>query len=66
MSENLTKRLRSFAWRLGMVLVAVALDFTAKNLADFEISDDYTVVIGLLLGEVSKWITNKAKVGRAK
>ena len=47
-----------------MVLVAVALDFTAKNLGDFEIPDHYTVVIGLLLGEVSKWITNKVKVGK--
>jgi hypothetical protein len=59
MNEQLEKRLKSFAWRLGMMLLAVTLDFTAKNLGDFEISDEITVILGLVLGEVSKLLNSR-------
>jgi hypothetical protein len=59
MNEVFVKRLKSFAWRLGMMLVAVALDFTAKNLADFEMSPEITVILGLVLGEISKALNSK-------
>ena len=59
----MTKRFKSFLWRLGMVIVAVVLDFTAKNLADFELNDSITLVLGLMLGELSKFISN-VKMGK--
>jgi hypothetical protein len=59
MNEVYVKRLKSFAWRLGMMLLAVALDFTAKNLGDFEMSDEITVILGLVLGELSKYLNSK-------
>lgn len=55
----LSNRVKSFLWRLGMMLVATALDFTAKNLTDFDLSTQTTVILGLILGEVSKFIANR-------
>lgn len=56
MNEQLQKRLTSFAWRLGMMLLAVTVDFTAQNLGIFEMSPTVVTVLGLVLGEVSKFI----------
>lgn len=56
MNEQLQKRLSSFAWRLGMMLLAVTVDFTVQNLGMFEMSPTVTTVLGLVLGEVSKYL----------
>jgi hypothetical protein len=61
MNAQLSKRLQSFAWRLGMVLLAAAIDYTATNLGIFELDDTTTVVLGLVLGEVSKFLNNMTK-----
>jgi len=60
MNEQLKKRLKSFCWRGGMMLLAVAVDFTANNLADFQFPVGVTVVLGLVLGEISKALNKKA------
>lgn len=40
-------------------MIVVALDFTAKNLADFNLPDEMTLILGLILGEVSKQLNSK-------
>lgn len=55
----MNNRLKSFAWRLGMVLVAAAVNFLLKDFASLELGTNTTVVAGLVLGEVSKYLNVK-------
>lgn len=58
-------RLKSFAWRAGMMLAALAIDFVLQNLGLFDGLFDFppqaTIVVGLILGEVSKYLNTQAK-----
>lgn len=60
MNEQFIKRLKSFSWRLGMVLIATAVDYTATNLGMFELNNSVTVILGLGLGELSKYLNTHA------
>ena len=51
-------RLKSFLWRAGMMLLALTIDFAFNNLGFFNLSPQVTVVVGLVLGEISKQINN--------
>lgn len=44
-----------------MMMTAVTVDFILANLSDFSFTTEVTVVLGLILGEVSKYL-NKSKV----
>jgi len=55
------KRINSFLWRALMMMTAVTVDFILANLSDFSFTTEVTVVLGLILGEVSKYL-NKSKV----
>lgn len=57
--EEFVKRLKSFSWRAGMMLLAVAVDFVLANLADLNLTPGVVAVIGLVLGELSKHINGK-------
>ncbi len=58
MSQELKNRLKSFGWRLGMMIAAVVVDQLLVELASFNLSASTTVILGLVLGEVSKLIHN--------
>ncbi len=60
MNEQFVKRLKSFAWRLGMALVVVVIDFTATNIGMFDLSPAVVGVLSLVLGEISKQLNTKA------
>ena len=57
---ELVKRLQSFAWRLGAILGAALIQFALDNIGLINLSPEVTIVLGLILGEVSKWL-NKVK-----
>lgn len=57
-SPEFIKRLKSLLWRLAMMVLAVVVDFLAQNLAGFNLSPSVTVVLGLLLGELSKYLNS--------
>jgi hypothetical protein len=59
MSYELKARLQSFGWRLGMMILAVLIDFMLENLELMEFSGSTTVILGLVLGEVSKHLNNQ-------
>lgn len=42
-----------------MMVAAVSVDFILQNLTSLNIPTQYTVVLGLVLGEVSKHLNNK-------
>lgn len=58
---SLSKRAKSFGWRLAMMFSAVLVDFLLQSLSDFNLGAESTVVLGLLLGEVSKYLASKGK-----
>lgn len=61
MDTQFTKRLKSLGWRVAMMAIAVALSAIADGLNTLELSPEVTVVLGLILGEISKYINTKTQ-----
>lgn len=64
MTNDLQKRLYSFLWRLGAVMVIAGLNFIIKNISELGLPVIWVTVIGLLLGEVTKFLNNKYQLGK--
>lgn len=62
MNEQLKNRLKSFGWRLGMMIAAVVVDQLLVELASFNLGTSTTVILGLFLGEVSKFLNTQKEV----
>jgi len=58
-NETLIKRIKSYIWRGLMMLLAIAIQVVAANLNLFELDTKTTVLLGLFLGEVSKYLNTK-------
>ena len=54
--EELLKRLKSLAWRAGMMLAALVVGFLIENLSSLNLSPTIVGILGLILGELSKTI----------
>ena len=52
------KRLKAFAWHTGMMTVAFAIDAATKNLGILNMPEQVTVLLGLALGQASKYVAN--------
>jgi len=50
----LLKRIKSFGWRIGMVVVVAGLNFVAANLNLFNLPTEVIVVVSLVLSEITK------------
>lgn len=59
MNTAFKNRLKSFAWRLGMMVLAFVANYVSTNLAGLELSPTTTVIIGLVLGEISKFLNTE-------
>jgi len=59
MNTQLKKRIGSLLWRAFIMGFAVALAYLAENLSILELSPQITVFLGLILGEVSKYLNRK-------
>ncbi len=64
--DQLWKRIQSFLWRAVMMLAALIVQFAIDNLTQFQLSPQLTVLIGLVLGEISKWINTGLTAKRAE
>jgi hypothetical protein len=58
MNTELSKRLQSLCWSIGMMIVAMSIDWTAANLDLLNLSAEQTVFLGLFLAQMSKAIHN--------
>jgi len=58
----LRKRVESFIWRTAMMVLAVSIDFTAENIGLFNLPPETTILFGLILAELSKWLNTKTVV----
>lgn len=59
MNEMLINRLKSFAWRLGMAVIAFIFAWVAENIGLLELSPAMTGILALVLGEVSKALNTR-------
>jgi len=57
--NTIKKRIYSLLWRAGMMGLATIVTFFIDNLADLQLGTFLTVIIGLVLGEISKWLNTK-------
>lgn len=61
-NEEAVKRVKSLAWRAGMMILALVVDFAIQNLTAFNIPDSLSVIIGLILGEISKQLNGNYQI----
>lgn len=57
--QILTARLKSLAWRTGTMVAALMIAFVSDNLALFHLHPIVVMGIGLILGEVTKYLNTK-------
>jgi hypothetical protein len=55
----LIKRLKSFGWRLGGMIAVAILSWIADNMNLLELPTSIEVVLGLIVGEVTKYLNSK-------
>ena len=58
MGKKLIKRIEAFAWHSLMMVLAFAIEELLKDLSVLNLTSEVTVVIGLVLGQVSKALNN--------
>jgi len=54
-----SSRFKSFYWRTSMMFVAGFLAVIANNLGSLDLQGESVIVLGLVLGEVSKALNSK-------
>jgi hypothetical protein len=61
MNPELIKRLKSLAWRTGMVAAAAIVGYLAspETISQLGLPEVSVAFVGLILGEVSKYLNNK-------
>lgn len=52
------KRFKSWYWRTGMMVLAGFLDLVVREISQLNMPNGVTVLVGLVLGEISKHIYN--------
>jgi hypothetical protein len=57
--SQFVKRFKSFLWRGGAVATAAFLNFAVANVADLGLPTPVAVTLGLILGEVTKYLNTK-------
>jgi len=59
--SQLLKRIKSLLWRGAMLALAFFIAWIIENLSALELSTTATTILGLVLGEVSKWVNNQIR-----
>lgn len=59
MNEQFKKRLESFLWRTGMMVLAAVVTFAMDNLGMLQFDPLVVTILGLVLGEISKAINTQ-------
>lgn len=58
MSDQFIKRFKSFIWRAGVMFLVSVLAFLTDNAVDLQIPSYMVVVIGLIGGELTKYLNS--------
>ena len=54
----LSNRFKSFYWRAGAMMAIALLNAIIENLSSFGLSTELVVLLGLILGEITKVLNN--------
>ena len=57
--EQLIKRFKAFLWYMGMMGAVALVDFAMANIGLFNLPPTVVVIIGGILGQVSKWLNTR-------
>lgn len=58
-AQIMSSRIKSLLWRTAMMSLAFAITSLASNLSTLNLPKETTVALGLVLGEVSKYLNNR-------
>lgn len=61
MNEALKSRLFSLVWRVGAMTAAAGIGFAVENATELGIPSYGVVLLGLVLGEVTKFLNSTKK-----
>lgn len=59
MNKKVINRIKSFAWRLSIMVIVALVNYVTANYTGFGLSPELTVLVGLLAGEVSKFLNTE-------
>ena len=59
MNTALINRVKSFIWRLSMMVGVALLNYVSVNYTGFGLSPELTIVVGLVVGEISKFLNTE-------
>jgi hypothetical protein len=59
MNKVVQSRLKSFAWRTAMMVAVAGCAFAVDNAAELNLPSWSVVLVGLVAGEVSKYLNRK-------
>ena len=59
MNIELKKRVLSFIWRLGAMVVVAILGFVLKILPDIATPEIVAVIVALVIGEITKFLNKE-------
>jgi len=59
MNKKVMNRFKSFAWRLSMMVIVALVNYVTANYTGFGLSPEITVLVGLIFGEVSKFLNTE-------
>lgn len=59
MNQQFINRVKSLGWRAGMMGLAAIVAFILENINVLELTPVLTTMLGLVLGEVSKYLNTK-------
>jgi hypothetical protein len=58
-NKTLMNRIKSLLWRVSMMTIAFFVSAITENLEMLELSGQATVFLGLIFGEISKYLNRK-------
>ncbi len=59
MNQKVLNRFKSFGWRTLMMCLVIVADYVVNNLTGFGLPAIVTIVVGLIAGEVSKFLNTE-------
>lgn len=59
MNKKVINRVKSFTWRLSIMIIVALINYVAANYTGFGLSPELTVLVGLVIGEISKFLNTE-------
>lgn len=59
MKTKLMNRFKSLVWRLSIMVIVALVNYVTANYTGFGLSPELTVLVGLLAGEISKFLNTE-------